>query len=96
MACQAYAEKFDFGLLEQEQRISNNLLCCLCLTLVVIIPYLGVQWAIFIHFHWLTFFLDPIRCRLSLSLEQWCRNITGNYIIILLPVNRQKRDSVPV
>lgn len=42
------------------------------------IPYLGLQWGHFSHFHWLGFFrvfFYPVRRRLSFCLELWCWNI---------------------
>lgn len=53
------------------------------------ISYLGVLQAIFLHFQWLTFFLDPARCWLNSCLQPWCQNITENDIIILKLVNKE-------
>lgn len=79
-------------------KISNNLLCCLCLASLVIVcnlfPTLGYCEPFFSIFGgslFFFFFLDPARCWLNSCLQPWCWNITENYFIILKLVNKERQ-----
>lgn len=79
-------------------KISNNLLCCLCLASLVIVcnlfPTLGYCEPFFSIFSGsFFFFLDPARCWLNSCLQPWCWNITENYIIMLKLVNKERQTT---
>lgn len=69
-------------------KISNNLLCSLCRTTLVIMsnlfPTLGYCKPFFSFFS-----PDPACCWLNSCLQPWCWNITENYFIILKLVNKE-------
>lgn len=102
MACQLCTPKFDFALQNESKKKKNPEQFIMLFVprftsyRLQFISYLGVLWAIFLHFsvaHFSFFFfcLDPARCWLNSCLQPWCWNITENYIIILKLVNKERQ-----